>query len=83
MIKIPFETDPWICQMIPCIKKILVLIGMTLQTAMRNNILCATTFSARNIANFVACNEFCSTQLQMEMEIINDKLPFETDPWRC
>jgi hypothetical protein len=27
--------------------------------------------------------KFCSMQLQMEMEKINDKLPFETDLWRC
>jgi hypothetical protein len=28
-------------------------------------------------------NKFYSAQLKMEMEIINDKLPFETGPWRC
>jgi hypothetical protein len=28
-------------------------------------------------------SKFCSAQLQMEMEQINDKLSFETNPWGC
>jgi hypothetical protein len=27
--------------------------------------------------------KFYSAQLQMEMEQINDKISFETNPWRC
>jgi hypothetical protein len=32
---------------------------------------------------YVALSKFCSMELQMEMEIINDKIQFETNPWRC
>jgi hypothetical protein len=41
------------------------------QNPLRGEIVCATR------------RKVCSAQLQMEMEIINDKLPFETDPWIC
>jgi hypothetical protein len=41
------------------------------QNPSRGEVLCA------------AFRKFCNTQLQMEMEIINDKIPFEIDPWRC
>jgi hypothetical protein len=41
------------------------------QNPLHGEVLCATR------------SRFCSAQLQMEMEQINDKLSFETDPWRC
>jgi len=37
----------------------------------------------RNEALYAARIKIFSAQLQMEMEIINENLPFETGPWRC
>jgi hypothetical protein len=56
------------------------------QLSIHDEIHCMTKSTSRHNALrgevlCIAHSNICSAQLQRE--IINDKIPFETDPWRC